>query len=260
MSNIKISYPRIALDALTVTASEALRSTQNIYDGMLAKRACFIDTAASTTAQILTFDLGSSNTLTCDHVAFARADFFNSTLTNLTLQRSSDGSSWTTEQTLYPLTLTGTQTRDTINYFTESSAYRYWRLNFSGSSNKFKFSKVSFGQAFDFGTDPSDITIDTIARSQPSQTRTGNYYFYRDNTPKKEIKATFRGVSDDKADEFFNKIYKYRDIFNIFIYTSTHHDILENKKIIHCEINEATITKAASDYNNIEIKLTEVLA
>lgn len=262
MSNIKLGIPIIPLTANVITSSQTIDSSYNEYDYIYGVRAVKPRLASNNTAQTLTFDLGATTTLTADHLIIARADLLKSGgCTGITVDRSTDGSSWTTQHTVSSFssyTLKGTQSDDLFDTFTESSAYRYWRVSLSGSSNKFTCSKISIGKLFDLGVDPDDFSIELEHKIAEANFMLGNSSKFRVDEARRKIKLNFNGVADSVVDSFFSLFeFSVVNYFPCFLVTTTNHEILENKYLIHCNIIDFNHRKVASNYNQVTIELLE---
>lgn len=265
MSNLQLAFPTIPLASMVITVTGtgvSLDSNYNEYDYFYGARDIKPRLASSVTAQAITCDLGVGASKTANHLIIARADLLKSNgVTTITLDRSTDGVSWTTEHTVSSFSsyaLKGYNSNDLFDTFTESSAYRYWRVSMSGSSNKFICSKISFGKILDLETDPFDVKIDIIHKIGEIQSMLGNTDRLRLDEPKRKIELKYTGVSDAKIQElhelFYAGIVFY---YPCFLVTTESHSILENNYLVHCWITDLKTRKVHTDYNELSIELLE---
>lgn len=263
MSNIQISAPFIPYISTEMTPSASLASTADKHDAIYGARHKRIKLAATGSGFNLDFNLGSGTTKTADHLIIARADLLQSNgVTGITLDRSTNGSSWTTEHTVSSFssyTLKGSSGDDLFDTFTESSAYQYWRLAMTGSSSLFQFSKVYFGQLFDFGSDPVTVSVEIVNNVNPEYSTGGTRKAQRTSNPRYRYKIDWRGITTAKTYEFTSALWARRYLSPVYIVTTTNHEILNNHNCVHCDLVSFKNDKVYTDYNNISLEFIEVI-
>lgn len=264
MSNIKIAYADIGWNAADITPSASISTVGDKAALTRGHRQVIsaLDTAA--TSYSIVYDLGVAGTAQAsDYLIVSRADMLKvDGVTAITLDRSSNGSTWTTEHTVTTpasYSLVGTRSTEIFDTFTLSTAYRYWRISMSGSSNKFRHSKHYFGSLFDFGDDPVSFSSQVVTPTEPERASAGNLAYVRTAEPYYEYAIKWSGVTDVKIESATSKFLQYRN--PVYIVTTTNHEILNNYKCIHCQIDRGAtrINQIYTDYNEIEIRLKEQL-
>lgn len=263
--NLKIAFPDIPFNALTYEAQAVVDpffGPENTVRG--ARHLRYRQTSAIATA-LLEADLGVGNTSTTDYWIIARADLLQTQgVTSALLQRSDDGIGWTTEQTESPFgsaTLFGPRLQDYFGTFTTTTAHRYWRLNMSGAANNFVFSKFYTGTLFDFGLcGPTEFTYSREPSDRPDfETDSGAIWNQRLEDSMYVLTASFRGITDAKIAEFRDNIVRHGHRAPVFLITTSDHEILDNHRILHCEIQDVSWIKTFDDYNDITIVFRELL-
>jgi hypothetical protein len=272
-SNLLISHPDISFNCNKVTCSVTDDSDFPHYNLISGRRDSHFQTAANQTVLTLTYDLGSgyaSKQNTLNHIVLARCDILKAAgLTKIEIDRSSDGSAWTNQYvnaSMASATLYGPRSDDYYDIpsgsYTPSSAYRYWRLVYTSSSQKFTHSKAHFGLAFDMGKDPVDV-VPTRNPAKQGRFRgdSGVEHVVRTDEPVYQFEITWDGITDDKVRDFYSKIDAYKDVNRVFLFTGTDHTILDSQRIIHCEVSKVSSKPSSKiiDWNRISATFTEVL-
>lgn len=277
MSSLKISFPDITDAAATITQTNnsrvAITGDEDfpVLNTVTGFRYNYFKFGTSSTSRRIEYNLGTGNTQTADHVIIARADCLQDAgVTVGYVNRSSNGTTWTTESTLSSFdsaTLYGPNANDYIKTFTESSAYQWWEIAFTASgSTNFPLSKVYLGKFFDPGVEPTlrDWRIERDAGEEVKFiSDNGTSYFGRKADPIYRIRARWEGVTDDLAAEFQNKIQRYSDRNPVFLYEAdSSTDLLDSQTLIHCKITRAEVQRnfnGAGDLATIIAEFEEVV-
>lgn len=278
MTNLLFSHFDIPQAAVSVTASTpaaantAIAQTQPYWNAIGGERHSLVyledgDGMGSVEPNIA-YDLGSSTTKSANHLIVARADLLSaSAVEHVYLQRSSDGSSWTSEIDVTSFaSLYGPNSHDLLSEITATSAYRYWRLLITGSTEDFGlsiFSKASFGTAFDIGVDVDDYLVKRIAPTPGAWiSDAGVEYKNKVGEPQYFFRFVFKGVTNAKAQEFYNNIVRWSRTRPVFLYTPAsggRHELLDTQRVIHARLTEYERHISTDDYNVINCAFTEVL-
>ena len=277
-SNLLIGYPDIPSRAITwKTYTNSTSETPNELDFNPAYntfKGAKWQSWGSTTAfgtehtHSLVFDLGSSGARSASFFFVAKArqqkEIASGTNYYMRLQRSSDDSTYTTvhETQIGLAVFVGSNLEDWITTFTETSAYRYWRVSFYTGSAIFGSyaSKIYFGNLFDIGTDSYTYTT-TLVPSVESEfkTSTGSIHQVRVGSPRYEINITWNDVTDANLKSFRDTIISKRHDTPIFLYTVDTHDVLDGKKLIFGYITSVIESNPDNilDRNTLSITLVE---
>lgn len=262
-TNLLFSFPDIPDDTLTIDWTDEPQGEfqfANLFSGHRKNRARL---GTASTSATWTFDLGTGNTSTADHIIIAGANALTNT-TDIDIDRSSDGSTWTNEyadSSFSSATLRGPGSQDYAEKFTESSAYRYWRVTLSGTSDVMLHSKMYFGKLFDIGKDPENFSFAYETNQTSFIAADGTRYTSSNIEKKIKIDLAWRGVSNDNTESFVDKISSKRKRY-CFLYADTDTRILAGHKILHCEVEQDSIEveKVFDDYNLISASFIQMVS
>lgn len=205
MTNILFAYPEIPIAAIRRTVDFNEREffeSRNVHSRSRANYCYSLD--ADSNDKTITFRLADSDTRSANYwylLGGAYAYDFN--ISSITLDRSSDGSSWTTVDTFTPGAPSNTAIGsfsgseiDKFRTFTETSAYKYWRVqaNFGGSNYLF-LNKVMIGSFVDLGKDPSDWSYSYPQGNEPFIADSGAFGVARSSNSARKITFFYEGLS-----------------------------------------------------------------
>ena len=273
-SNLLIGYPDIPSRAIYhKTYTDSTAETPNELDFNPAYNVFKSDrwkSWGSSYKEIqhsLVVDLGTSGTRTASFLYVANAKKQRATAgVNFTigLERSSDDSTYTsiTSEAIDSATLIGARAEDYLKTFTETSAYRYFRVRFTTSGiNYLNYaSKIYFGNLFDMGTDSFTYTTRLVPSVESEfKSSTGSLYQVRIGSPYYEVNITWNEVTDAKLKSFRDEIARYRHDTPVFLYTADTHNVLDGKKLIFGFITSVVESNPDQvlDRNSLSITLVE---
>lgn len=269
MTNLLLSHADIPGLALTWDSTHAFDEDQML--GNLHKGPRFLRgklASATTSATTLTYDLGADRTKSANHLILARADvLLASGITTVTLKAGdTDVYADATEihsVTLSIATLYGPGSSDYLWDNTSSSVStrtRYWFLQYSssGASTDMEHSKAYFGTAFDFGVDP-DFSWTRPPRNKGTLTMdSGARRLSRIDEPAYSFELTWSAITDANLETWIENFSSKRETDRFFLFTNDNHQILNNERILHVRINDASYTKIKNDYNQVTASFEEV--
>lgn len=259
-----IGYPDIPFQALKIAPSATFAGLHNLFRGPKYSIAALAASASGT--KTLDFNLGSGFTASAQYLYIARADLLISPglVTTLKLQRSTDGSSWTNEvnQTSFgSVTLGGPDSSDWITTFTQSSAYRYWRAEYTVSgSSKIPHSKLFFGSFLDMGVEPEEWSLIRVPAIQSRFVAdSGAEHFERNGRAVYKLKISWAGVSNTAAKNFMLRVGNRRHIDTFVLYTATQNEVLDGLKTLYCKCTAAQRVQmdGSPDWNLISAEFEE---
>lgn len=260
MSNIKIGYAANYL-AHSASTTDVFAGLGDVYNFSRGARSVYTEESATGTSLNVTYDFGSD--VTADHLFIARADLLQDNgVTGVTLSRSASTSGFVAEHTVSSFSsydLKCPTNTDLLDTFSESSAYRYWRVSLTGSGSTYKHSKHCFGVGFDMGDDPVDVVAGVTHESYSLEHAAGDMTFLRLRRPQRTYKITWRGITDAKILDAVNTLFMWQDM-PLYLYTTTDHEILGDHEVIQVVVSKKPkISKLANDYNEITVNFTETL-
>lgn len=268
-TSLLISFPDIPRKAVYLASQQATATDKGQENLILGERSAICETASATTSQRFTFGLGSGYAAKggkADHIIIARADKLQSGLmTQLDIKRSADNSTFTTEQTdasFSTATLYGPNGHDYILDFTQSSAYEFWRVDFTSASGAtFPVSKVFLGSWFDFGQEPDGFSIERVpAKEAVWYASSGALYTARLELPVYRFSFTWEHVSDAVVSNFQRDIAKISHKATYFLYTRTQHELLGNQRLVNVRlVNWSVTTGEKINWQNLTANFEEVL-
>jgi hypothetical protein len=200
----------------------------------------------------VTFDLGTGNSRTIDHLVIGGVkSLVASSVNTIKVAGSNNGSTWIdqlgTSSSFLTRTRNGPYLDDVVFTATYNddiagtlAAYRYFKLTIAKTSGtaQFAFRKLYFGQAIDMGKEPDtyDMEVLTERDSDTWKYPRGHTIMSKAFYPKHRITVEWDGVSDAKANEFFDKVIKDPYRSTIYLYTSDYDDPLYDNKLMHCRV------------------------
>lgn len=278
-SSFLIMHPDVPANALTVSSDRVFSEDYPLVTSFYGFGYYHCRTAATHTSVTITFDLGTGNTRTIDHLIIGGIkSLIADAVTGVYVQGSNDNSTWTnligTTSGFLTRTRNGPYNDDLI--FTQAyndqiaagtiAAYRYFRVIISGASpaDILAFRKLYFGAAFDMGKEPAnyDIEVSSEADADTWKYPRGHIIMSKAFYPKHRFTIEWDGVSDAKANEFATKILgdPYRN--TVYLYTATFKDPLYQNTLMHCRVvaNDCNIVKSnvAPNWNDIRAVFEEV--
>ncbi len=274
MSKFKISYndiPRRAASTSLTTGSEnANHPHENLFYGTSG---IYFVSNASVTETAITLDLGSGVTATVDHMIIRGINLFlqNSVGTRrIRLRGSTDNFSASNVVVLDSGDFTtnaaflGSQSDDLVITGTESSAYRYWRVQITTSSACLHYlRKVYFGKFFDFGDrTPSYPYIPGLeVPNQGFESDAGTIFSTSNGYAKRSLSLNYKGITDDIRDEFRTKIGQYLADFPVFLYSESDlgHDVLDSSRVLFGWLTANYSAEQWKDNNKIGLTFREDL-
>lgn len=263
-TNLVISYPDIPF-AATEFEGDTFDSDRTLYNQINGPRYWRSKRASASTSHIFTCLLPTGTTKAVDHLIISHADLLISQgVTDIDLDSSADNAAWTNriaESTFGSYSLIG-RGFDYVTDITATSAFQYWRLTYTSSSSTLERGKAYFGTWFDFGYEPVAYDIERIpAREAVFFAGSGAKHFVRGDEPVYRFTFHYEGPTDDKIRDFYNYIVKYKHINPVFLYTRSDHTILDNARIVHCNLVEAVTQQRTvkNDYNRLTVTYEEIL-
>lgn len=260
-TNLVIGYPQITVDS-TITTSTAFATTAPKENVLSGPRAMYGELATATTELWLKANLGSSQQKTIDFFYIARANILKAMgSTSVLLQGSTDDVSYSNIAgclaTFQSATLYGPRSEDIIftselansthGTLSASPTYRYWRSYFASGdpSKKYPFSKVMYGAWFDMGRDPEDRHVSEISGTWDRESR----LVYR---------FAWRGISKTVKESFVTSLINKREN-GCILYTKSYHDLLNEHRVLHCQIVDYSITVLTEGLFDISATFEEMI-
>lgn len=267
-SPLLIAYPDIPYYSIEVTPAEAYSDFRPVYNLIRGQRNHHgeLETASNST-RLIDFNLGSGGTKTASYLILARADLLEDQgVTDVTLQRSSDGSTWTTVATssIASNLMIGPKGQDLLLTFTETSAYRYWRVYFNGSTiSKLRFSKLYFGNMFDIGVPPDSFSYQISEESYSEFTAdSGAIHPEQFREPQRILTIKWDGVTDAKCNEVMGSGNVIKsNCKGLFLYSPSQPQIINSDGLLHCELISCVKEDSFGypDWNTITMTFKELL-
>jgi len=281
LPDLVFAYPDIPYRAITFTVDEAA-TTGDSSNTIYGNRASFYKKTSANQEIVFTYDLGSGNTATAEYIILGRIKPFilsaiaGGVTCRIYLEASSDNFSTTTtvhDSTAISSTsgLVGPNAEDYYATFTESSAFRYWRvrltLSGAGSPAAFHFvSKIYFGKFYSFGGREPSYPY-SIQYSQPIREFRSDYgNLYRTRSGKLQTAFSFQwtALTDAERKNFDSKIGKLYDVTSFFLVApnNTFRNPLNDNVLYHAWIKSYELNSHATvkDNNILTMTLIEDVA
>jgi hypothetical protein len=265
-SSLLLSAYDVPFSSLWISPAAAADADLTEYNLISKNRYSLFQFNAAAVANSVRFDLGSAVTKAVDHVIIARADILKTAgATTITLAGGSDGATFGTtainDASFASSTLKGPRSNDYVAEISTTSALRWWRMSYAGSSSKFCHSALSFGQWFDFGCEVnSQPLIERVPAKKASfYSDAGSQWNVRLSEEIYRITFRWERVTNAKTLSFENSILRYAHRVPLFLYTTTaggRHELLDNQRLIHCMIVPDSYKRMETTANRVRIDLT----
>jgi hypothetical protein len=273
-SSFLICYPDIPPSALTWSVTDAFDVDYSLENAFYGERHNYAQLAAAQLSPTATFDLGTGNSRTVDHLIIGGAQLLLANgVTLAKVQGSSDGVSWVnqlgTASAFQTRTFVGPDGDDVIfkagyndDLAGTLAAYRYFKVSFSGgAAHKFPFSKLYFGASFDMGKEPDNYDMEVVTEQDSDTWKypRGHTLMTKAFHPRHKHTVEWDGVTDAKATEFMTSILAnpYRNF--VFLHAGTYADPLYSNTLIYAQVmaDECTVTKSDENWNDIKAVFLE---
>lgn len=268
MTNLLIGYPDIPQKAGVVGCNKTFDTNNSLYNLISGERyqiGKLVDSTSTLTR--ISLDLGNQ-TRASNFIAIARADLLQSALCDSITLKGHSANSVGAATTVYTngsfdtATLYGPRSTDFYTTFASSSSYRYWWIEYTVTGDSYlEHSKFYTGSYFDFGKDPEDIKISKIEAKQGKEySSSGALHLAKNEQTKYRIEITYTGITDTTFRSFMtnvvNQTYRKK---GVFLFTSTDHTILDNQRILHCELLGVDSEGIQTNWNNVSCTFEELI-
>jgi hypothetical protein len=260
---IRIAYPDIGFDAISVDTTQAYKDFFPVYNLFAGTRYAHAELQTSTSSNrdvVITGKQASS----ASYLIIARADrLIAQGITSITLSRSSDNITFTDVETFNPSgQLTGNKNQDIIRTFTQTSAFQFWRLRLSGSSAVTRFSKAYFGNMFVFDREPESYEISTIeAVNRDFVASSGAVFPQKSGNSKLRFNISWNGLSEDNKNDFEKLVGIKKDKAGMFLHAdnTASQKILNNNSLVHVTLVDYRIENLENypDWNRLTCDFVE---
>lgn len=249
MTTLELCYSDIPFFANKITPAATTHSYQNEFNLISKERYQRFQFASAATSNSIVWDLGSdyaNKQATVDYLAIARYDLLaNAGVSGIVLASSSDNSSYTDRITI--VVTSNPENPDYISTISATSAFRYWRITWSGSSNKFIHSKDFFGTRFTFNTAPHFEIERAPGGTSPFVASSGAKHLGYTSEPVYHFQFKWKGLTEAKIKSFQNSIARYSHRCGYMLYAPTQDQILDGNELVHCKLVNS---RARIMYNN----------
>lgn len=261
---IYIAFPDIPMNAVKIVTDQAWSDFNphwNLFRGQRYHHAQI--SAATASDRNITFTMADGAPRSASYCILARADLLLAQgMTGHTLYRSTDGVSWTTAfgSTLSTSNLIGNRSQDIIQTFTQTSSYQYWRSTINCPSAVTRYSKLYFGNLFDFGYYPDDARFEVIKPlRQDFMADSGAAHQIETGLPRYRFNISWDGISDAKVTEFKNLLRPNYQGF--FLYAPTAPELLAGNSLMHVRLTDfqKDDQQGFPDWNKITCQFEELI-
>lgn len=277
-SSFLIIKPDVPDAALVISSSVAFDEDYPVSASFYGRGYTHARIASAAGALDITFDLGTGNSRTIDHLVIGGIkSLVDVSTTGLVVSGSNNGTTWTsqlgTSSNFLTRTINGPYQDDVIFTSTYNdqiagtiSAYRYFKISISKASGtaQFAFRKLYFGESFDMGKEPDSYNLEVLNEGDADTWRypRGHTILSKAYYPKHRVTVEWDGVSDSKANDFLNKVVNDPYRSTVYLYASSYQDPLYDNKLMHCRVisGECSVSKDndALNWNNIKAVFEEV--
>lgn len=169
------------------------------------------------------------------------------------------------QNNLQNTTLQGPASQDIIKSFSDSTAYRYFTIDYSlapGATSKIPHADLFIGQAYDFGERAPGPTYKspTYVEVAAGRVVASSSAQFRSRSGRQPNVFTLNWkVVGSEVDEFHTKIAQYRDVYPFFVYTTDDSQLLSEYEVIKCWLEDFSVDSesALSDVHTISATFRE---
>lgn len=277
-SSFLILLPDVPASALTVASTQVYDTDHLPHSSFYGQGYLCSRLSAAASSVSITFDLGTGNSRTIDHLVLGGVKSLLATnVAKALVQGSNNGTTWVnqlgTTSALSSKTADGPRNDSIIFTATKNDdlagtliAYRYFRFTMetsSGTSN-FPLNKLYFGEAFDIGQEPSNYELTLIDEKDADTWKypRGHTIMSKAFYSKHRLVVEWDGITDAKANEFMNKVLLNPWSNTVFLYTQSYKDPLYDNTLLFCRIvPDGCYVEKRNDvdnWNDIKVEFEEV--
>lgn len=264
---ILIGFSDIPFASDTISATRTYDDFTQLWNTVGSERYAFAQLTAAAANVAISYDLGA-DTKAASFIYLARADSLKASGCNDLLLEGDDNSGFASPESYHDAsfasaTLYGPRSHDYIATFAATAAYRYWRVTLAtASTSKFPVSKIYFGTMYDCLKAPDSFEYDRVNVAESSwYASAGTKYSVRSDETIYRFKFGWKGVTDEKIEEFQNSIGRYAHRNLVILYAQSNSQMLDGNTVVMCRITDARARKTGdiADYNELEIEFEEAL-
>lgn len=263
MTNLLLLHHDIELEAAKVDTSQvawdSLNPIDNVRGGMRGSQLRsepVPSSAAGIVDLVFTLATGQDKPASYLYIPLLKKRSVDNWRGDLTLSRSTDGTSWTdifTESDANTAVMVG---RDLVDYhkaFTQTSSYQYWRIRFSGvtTGRRVSIGAPYLGVPLDLEAEWNNWDIVFKDIDNPLITNSGTAHFGKTGENKRLIVAEWGNVSAASMQLFIDKIQKYTGKHGIVLSPQVNDFVTDAELFIHCKIFDLKITKNVNNNSNL---------
>jgi len=273
-----ILKPDVTKSALVVSSSQTFAEDYPLAASFYGLGYTHARLNAAASSVDITFDLGTGNSRTIDHLLIGGIrSLVTSSVNTVKVAGSNNASTWVdqigTASSFLSKTANGPYSDDLIfvpgyndDIAGALAAYRYFKVTIAKSSGtaQFAFKKLYFGQAFDMGKEPDNYELEVLTEDDADTWKypRGHTIMSKAFYPKHRVTVEWDGVSDAKTNDFMDQIVSDPYRSTVYLYTSQYQDPLYDNKLMHCRVvaNSCKIEKdnETAGWNNITAVFEEV--
>lgn len=262
-SNLLIAYNQIGQKAKGFVSSRTHTFLNPIHNLESNKKYQTVETDNNYSTISYDWDSGVGKTDTASFLAFPTKNITGTEI-NLVASNASDYTSSTTLVTVSASQITsdvsGYYDLDIIKTFTESSAFRYWRIlaqgDPSGNING-RFSKFFFGNMLDLGIDPEDIQITVVDKQETALSDAGYNYSNPTIREQRVFNISWLGITNAKYLEFKDLFLVHKE--PLVYFKTTNAGLFNGVDLVSVNITSEILEELATDYNRLSIKAVEAI-
>lgn len=277
-SSFLILKPDVPDAALVISSSVPFEEDYPVAATFYGRGYTHARISTAETSVDITFDLGTDNSRTVDHLVIGGIkSLVAASTTGVVLSGSNNGTTWVsqlgTTANFLTRTANGPYQDDVI--FTPTyndqiagtiSAYRYFKVSISKASGtaQFAFRKLYFGEAFDMGKEPDNYNLEVLTEGDADTWKypRGHTILSKAYYPKHKVTVEWDGISDLMANDFLNNVVNDPYRSTVYLYAANYQDPLYDNKLMHCRVvsNECSVSKdnEVSNWNTITAVFEEV--
>lgn len=266
MSNLKIAFNDIGQQAKVISSNRTFTKLHPLVALDSNNKSSYAMLSTPQSSCNIDYDLGELNAT--DITATASFLCFPSwfLISNNVYLQGANNSSFTGATTIVSITDATIQSNrrgfynaDYYTSFTESSAFRYFRVGLGDGSTSTdgNYSKFFFGNLFDLGVNPNDVRITNNIKDSRLLTDAGYSINVQVKPQKRTIVIDWVGVSNIKIQEFEESLFLRHNEPLIYL-ISDNAEYLSGVDVVSANIMNYEVSYN-DDYNTLRVEFQEAL-
>lgn len=246
MSNFKLLTPYLS----NYSSSSASGFASSSPAGYGQRRDRLANTSASTSSYVQ-FNLTAATAI--DFVYIANLDLscrlIDPTDLTITIKGSTVSNFASSEDITYSVGLSdllGRYLRDWVHSLAFTTSYQYYRVEISGTSNKWAVGKIWIGSSVDLGS--------PYIRAKITQAKIEDGH----QEALREFRFKFYGLTSTQKNDYYEKVEKYHDFSDCVLWDVDDSVFTSSETLLYCKLFKSISENRAGVFHDLDLSFREV--